>query len=237
MSGDGKNGSHRWTVKGIGVVGRLTVRVQNPVIGHQVSGVTCNFKFSFCGCCGCNVQDDVRTSLRQALRLSQGFTDSRGSTPPAGTTNIPLPLVFTKCSETQPASAASSAQCPMRPRCPLFLHSDDRCPVPLTFFQSQFNNLHADRLAVALLPIHKCQRVHLVDDFQLSVCDDIAVFAATECRSVCESHHANRVRQDSLPQGDRRSALLLTCSDPFAAKTAETSSTKGTVRKTHGWHS
>ena len=43
-------------------------------------------------------------------------------------TNIPLPLVFTKWSETTPASAANSAQWPMRPRCPLFFSAMTAAP-------------------------------------------------------------------------------------------------------------
>src|SRR5262249_60002559 len=46
-----------------------------------------------------------------------GLVDRRLSLPPKGATRC-APEVFRKCSDTWPASAASSAQSPTRPRCP-----------------------------------------------------------------------------------------------------------------------
>ncbi len=49
--------------------------------------------------------------------MQTGLVEKRRSTPPNGATSSP-PSTLTKWSETRPASAARSAQSPMRPRWP-----------------------------------------------------------------------------------------------------------------------
>ena len=124
-----------------------------------------------------------------------GLAESRASREPWGATSTPKPEVLTKCSESSPASAQRSAQCPIRPRWPVLRTPSAAMPyVPA--LRCEPHRLLADRLAEAEPAVHGERDRRLVHDPRLAPGDHHA--GAEPVHVVAQPDHAVRVVADQV---------------------------------------